>query len=73
MNMKRINVALAATLLAGFAYWFGYQTGSSKRATISTVSSLKVIGVRFRSEHNDISRFTVTGTVAIPNPKTQAQ
>ena len=69
---KATSLVLVMTLLASFTCWLGYQHGSTSiRARITTVSSLRQIGLRFRSDHNDITRFSTTGTVT--TPKAQAE
>ena len=59
-------------LLASFAYWLGYQHGAtSTRGRLVTANSLKQIGLRFSGYHNDISRFSATGTVTTPKAQPQ--
>ena len=68
---KTIGLVLLMTLLTSFAYWLGYRHGSTPtRARITTVSSLRQLGLRFRAQHNDITRFSATGTVTTPKTPT---
>ncbi len=69
---KTLGLVLLMTLLMSFAYWLGYRNRSSPtRARIATVRSLRQVGLRFRAEHNDITRFSATGTVTTPKTRTQ--
>ena len=69
---KTIGLVVLMTLLTSFAYWLGYRHGSiPTRARIATVSSLRQLGLRFRDEHNDITRFSATGTVTTPSKDTR--
>lgn len=69
---QMVRVGVLVTLIASFTYWLGYQHGSSSsRVTLNRRSNLKQVGVAFRSYHNDIGRFSVTGSVAAPTIQTQ--
>ena len=69
---KTIASVLMVIVLVSFAYWLGYQHGTTpKRARIATASSMRQVELRFRDEHNGISRFIATGSVTTPKPQTQ--
>jgi hypothetical protein len=64
-----LRLVLLMTLLTSLAYLLGYRYPT--RARIATIGSLRQVGLRFRDEHNDITRFSATGAVATPKPQTQ--
>ena len=65
-------MALLIALVASFAYLLGYQHGSSpSRVILNKRTNLKQVGLAFRSYHNDIGRFSITGSVASPTRQTQ--
>ena len=67
-----IGVALVVLLVAGLAYWLGYQHGSSSpRVTVTTATNLKQVSLAFREGHNDVSRLVATGGAAVTNTQTQ--
>lgn len=73
-NAKSISWALVAIMLVSLAYWLAYQHGAATtraRLAKANVGSLRQVGVRFRAGNNDLSRFTATGSVSAPKPRTQ--
>ena len=69
---KAVGVALLVALVASFAYWLGYQHGSSSsRVTLKTPSKLVQVGLAFRQSRNDLAPFSITGAVAAPKIQTQ--
>ncbi len=67
MKSKRvITVVVFSALALVLGYWIGYQRGNSARlARNSVLSSLRQVGLGFRSGHNDIGRFQVAGDVNV--------
>jgi hypothetical protein len=52
---------LCAAMTGG--YWIGFERGKSQIPRINAVSNLKQIGLGFRNNRNDVTRFTATGIV----------
>ena len=69
---KTIGFVFLMALPTSFAYWIGYRHGSTPTgARIATVSSLRQVRLGFRDQHNDITHFSLTGTVTTPKVQTQ--
>lgn len=69
---KSIGLVLVLTLVASVFYWLGYHHGSAPvRQRANPVSSLRQIGLTSSGERNDITSFTMTGSVRAP--KAQAR
>ena len=65
-------MALLMALVASFAYWLGYQHGSSSsRVTLNTPGKLKQVGLAFRQGHNDVSRFRATADGSATKTQTE--
>lgn len=52
---------LLAGLLTGLGWAYRHHATAPVRARITSVSSLKQIGLSFRGGHNDIARFALSG------------
>lgn len=66
MKKKRVvgfAVLMCAVLTGG--YWIGYEHGRSPSLRIKIDGPMKQVGLSFRNDRNDITRFTATGTVTV--------
>ncbi len=65
---KAVGGAVLMALVASFAYWLGYQHGSSSsRVALNTPGKLRQVGLAFRHNRNDLSApFIITGSIAAP-------
>ncbi len=52
---------MCAVLTGG--YWIGYEHGRSASLRIEIDGPMKQVGLSFRNDRNDITRFTATGAV----------
>ncbi len=69
---KVIGILLLVFAAVLFGYWLGYQHGSrSALRGLTAATSPRQIGLAFRGDRNDMTRFTTTGVVAAPQSPTQ--
>jgi type III secretory pathway component EscU len=64
--MKTKTTVVFATLLCAavtVGYWIGYEHGKNQVPRLNPISNLKQVGLSFRSDRNNIRRFTATGAV----------
>ena len=67
-----VTVSLVTALVVG--YWLGYQRGSSARlARNNMLTSLRQVGLAYRSGYNDIARFQMTGDVIVTRTNEQGR
>jgi hypothetical protein len=58
-----VGVTVLACAVMTASYWAGVEHGRSRQPRIHAVSNLKQVGLSFRSDRNNITRFTATGAV----------
>lgn len=74
MKAKRVvGVAVLIAIVTALAYGLGYQHGSRASRSVTSLASLRQVGLSFRTDRNDIGHFRATGSVVAPTPPAQSQ